>query len=86
MYIFLELCSPAKLFAFVAVLLLLYIVIKNPENTRYDIALLLLKVSTFIGWTFALNKLCGSGYTYIAWIAAVVPHLIYILLLINLES
>jgi hypothetical protein len=84
MYIFLELCPPAKIYAGIAVILLLYIVIKNPENSRYDIALLLLKASTFIGWTFALNKLCATGYTYIAWLAAIIPHIIYVLVLINL--
>ena len=84
MYIFLELCSQAKVYAFIAVFLLLYIVIKNPDNTRYDIALLLLKASTFIGWTFALNKMCTTGYKYVAWLAAIVPHLIYILVLMTL--
>jgi hypothetical protein len=85
MYIFLELCSQAKIYAFIALLLLCYIVIKNPENSRYDIALLFLKASAFIAWTFAINKLCSTGYKYIAWIAAIVPHLIYILLLMNLS-
>jgi hypothetical protein len=85
MYVFLELCSPAKLYAFIAVLLLLYTIIKSPDNTRYDIALLLIKASIFIGLTFALNKLCSSGYKYIAWIVAIVLHLIYVLLLMKTQ-
>ena len=83
MYIFLELCPQAKLYASFAVLLLLYIIIKNQENSRNDVALLLLKTSIFIAWTFALNKMCVSGYKYIAWIAAIVPHIIYVLVLVN---
>jgi hypothetical protein len=83
MYIFLELCSQAKLYTAIALLLLLYSVIKNPEHTRYDIAMLSIKAAVFIGWTFALNKLCTTGYKYIAWLGAIVPHLIYILFLIN---
>ena len=85
MYLFLEFCTQAKLYAFIAVLLLLYLVIKNPENSRYDIALLILKTATFIGWTFALNKLCTAGYKYIAWIGAIVPHIIYILAIMSIN-
>jgi hypothetical protein len=79
-----EFCSPAKIYAFIAFLLLLYSTIKNPDNTAYDIAFLLLKAAIFIGWTFALNKFCNLGYKYLAWIAALVPHLIYILVMIKL--
>ena len=83
MYVFLELCTQAKLYATIALLLLLYMIIKNPDNTRYDIALLLLKASTFIAFTFAINKLCVTGYKYVSWIAAIIPHIIYILFLVN---
>jgi hypothetical protein len=83
MYVFLELCQQAKLYAVIATLLLLYSVIKNPEHSRRDMVILLIKAVVFIGWTFALNKLCTSGYKYIAWLAALVPHLIYVLFLIN---
>jgi hypothetical protein len=85
MYIFLELCSQAKLYAVVALLILLYTVIKNAQFTRYDILFICLKAAAFVGWTFALNKLCLSGYTYIAWLAAIIPHVIYIFLLINMN-
>jgi hypothetical protein len=83
MYVFLEFCTAAKMYAFVGLLLLCYIVIKNPENNRYDIAFLLIKATVFIGWTFAVNKLCSTGYKYISWVAAIIPHLIYILFLMN---
>ncbi len=86
MYIFLQLCAPAKLYAAVAVLLLLYAVIKNAEFTSYDILMLCLRAAAFVGWTFALNLICSSGYKYVAWLAAVIPHIIYIFLLINLSG
>ena len=85
MYVFLELCSQAKIYAYIGLMILLYIVIKNPDNSRYDIALLLLKASVFVAFTFAINKLCSTGYKYIAWIAALVPHIITILVLINVD-
>ena len=82
MYIFLELCYQAKLYAFIAVFLLLYIVIKNPNNTNFDIAMLLLRAALFIAWTFVLNRLCSTGYRYVAWLAAIIPHIIYFLVLV----
>lgn len=83
MYVFLELCSQAKLYAIIAILLLLYSIIKNPEHSRRDMVILLIKAAVFIGLTFGLNRLCIAGYKYIAWLAALIPHLIYVLCLIN---
>ena len=83
MYIFLELCTQAKIYAVLGLLILLYSIIKNPENTRSDMALLVLKAAIFIGWTFFISKLCVTGYKYVAWLAAFIPHLIYILVLMN---
>jgi hypothetical protein len=85
MYVFLQLCAQAKLYAVIAIIILLYIVTKNPDNSRSDIALLLLKASTFIGFTFAINKLCVLGYKYISWLAAIIPHIIYILVLVQVS-
>lgn len=85
MYVFLQLCTPAKLYAAVAVLLLLYSVIKNSEVTKYDIVMLCIRAAVFVSWTFVLNRLCLSGYRYIAWLAALIPHIIYIFVLINVS-
>ena len=82
MYVFLELCSQAKLYAIIAILLLLYSVIKNPEHSRRDMIILLIKAVVFIAWTFALNLMCSSGYKYVAWLAVIIPHIIYVLCLI----
>jgi len=83
MYVFLELCSQAKIYAGIGILLLLYLTIKNPENSRYDIIMLVVKAAIMIGFTFGINKLCTTGYKYFAWIMAFVPHIIACLFLIN---
>ena len=83
MYIFLELCSQAKMYAAIGLLILLYLTIKNPEHSRYDIIMLLVKASIMIGITFGINKLCTTGYKYFAWLMAFAPHIVTFLVLIN---
>ena len=81
-----QLCMQAKFYALISFLLILYIIIKNPETNRYDIIILIIKVVVFISWTFVLNKMCNAGYKYFAWAAAIVPHLIYILVIMNFQQ
>ena len=85
MYIFLEFCAQAKLYAIVALLILLYLVIKSSDMKTADIVFLGLRAAAFIAWSFAINKMCLSGYRYIAWLAAIIPHIIYIFVLINVS-
>jgi hypothetical protein len=86
MYVFLEFCTQAKIYAFISLFIMLYLVIKNPDTSRYDTFWLIIKAATFIGFTFAINKLCTLGYKYFAWLMAFIPHLIVILLLINVSN
>ena len=74
MYLFMEFCSPAKFYFFVAFLTLLYIVILN-NDTMVWIAL---KAISFIGWSFLLNWFCSKGYKALTWLAAIVPHMIFL--------
>ena len=83
MYVFLELCSQAKIYASIGLLILLYLILKNPENNRYDIIMLVVKASIMLGITFGINQLCTTGYKYFAWLMAFVPHIITCLVLIN---
>ena len=83
MYVFLELCSPAKIYAAIGLLILLYLTVKNPENNRFDIIKLIVKASIMLGITFGINKLCTTGYKYLSWVLAFVPHIIACLFLIN---
>jgi hypothetical protein len=32
----------------------------------------------FLAWIFFLNFLCGRGYKAIAWVAAIIPHFIFV--------
>ena len=83
MYIFLEFCSQAKVYAFIALLILMYMIIKKADNNRSDIFWLAIKASIMIAITFGINKLCQTGYKYFAWLMAFIPHAIVILFLIN---
>jgi hypothetical protein len=83
MYIFLELCTQAKIYAMVGLLILLYMIIKSNENTNADIIKLVIKAGVMIGVTFGINKLCTTGYKYIAWLLAFIPHIIVIMMLAN---
>ena len=83
MYIFLELCTQAKIYAMVGLLILLYTIIKSSENTNADIIKLVIKAGVMIGVTFFINKLCTTGYKYISWLLAFIPHIIIIMMLAN---
>ena len=83
MYIFLELCTQAKIYATVGLLILLYMIIKSSENTNADIIKLVIKAGVMIGVTFGINKLCTTGYKYFAWLLAFIPHIIIIMMLAN---
>ena len=85
MYIFLELCSQAKIYAGIGLLILLYMTIKNPENNRNDIIKLIIKAAVMLGITFGINKLCTTGYKYFSWLMAFIPHIITCLFLINIS-
>ena len=83
MYIFLEFCTQAKIYATVSLFILVYLTIKNADHTKYDIIMLTIKAALFIGMTFGINKLCTMGYKYFAWLMAFIPHTLIILVLIN---
>ena len=74
MYIFPQLCGPAKMYAGIAfITLLYYIVIKSSWLAFF------IKSVLFIIWVFALNKTCTSGYVAIAWLMAFIPHIIFLI-------
>ncbi len=83
MYIFLEFCSQAKIYACISLLILIYMTTKANEPTHYDTFILCIKAAIMISITFGINKLCLLGYKYISWLMAFVPHIITILYLIN---
>jgi hypothetical protein len=74
MYSLADLCSQAKTYFVIAFLTLLYTVIKDTDSWP----ILLLKSAVFLAWTFFLNFLCGRGYKAVAWVAATIPHFIFV--------
>lgn len=75
MYLFMEFCSPAKFYVIAAFLTALYFVIRD----KTSILVFLFQCICFIGWAFLLNWLCKAGYKAIAWLVAIVPHSIFLL-------
>ena len=83
MYVFLEFCAQAKVYAVLALFILLYSVIKTPEISNYDITMLIIKAVIMICVTFGINKLCTKGFKYVAWLVAIIPHVIILLFMVN---
>jgi hypothetical protein len=78
MYVFLDFCQPAQLYAVISFLTLLYFVI-----IKVDLIWLFIKAIIFIIWIFVLNRMCKEGYKPIAWVLAIVPHLIFLIVTIK---
>ena len=73
-----DFCMAAKFYALIAFLTLLYLIIVND-----NIGWLIVKAIAFIVWTFLLQKMCKMRYTAIAWLAATVPHGIFLLVTVK---
>ena len=73
-FVFFSLCQPARVYLIFAFLSLLYFV-----YIEQGLIWLIIKAIIFITWAFLLNKLCTSGNTAIAWLLAIVPQCIFLL-------
>jgi hypothetical protein len=73
-FVFMDFCTPAKFYLIVALLTLIYYV-----SIEQAFVWIIIKAVLFIIWCFGLNKLCVAGYTSIAWLLAIVPQSIFIL-------
>jgi len=77
-YLFADFCSAAKFYSGFAFLTLIYLIIINDS-----IGWVIVKSITFIAWAFFLQLMCKSGYRAIAWLAAIIPHSIFILITVK---
>ena len=75
MYIFTELCNPSKFYTIVALLTLLYFIIIKISPLWFA-----LKTILFLIWIFVLNFLCKEKLTSFAWMMAIFPHIVFLLL------
>ena len=80
-FLFMKFCPPAKAYLVIALLTLLYFV-----SVEQGLIWLVIKAIIFIAWAFLLNKLCSSGNKAIAWLLAIVPQLIYLLVSVKSSS
>ena len=78
MFLFADFCMPAKFYSLIAFLTLLYLIIIND-----NIVWVIIKSIVFIAWAFFLQLMCKSGYKANAWLAAIVPQIIFILVTVN---
>ena len=74
-FVFLDFCQPAKLYLVIALLTLMY----NVSNNE-SFVWIALKAIVFIFWGFLLNRLCAMELRSIAWLMAIVPQAVFILL------
>ena len=74
-FIFMDFCGPAKVYLILAVISMIYYV-SNDQR----LAWLIIKGLAFILWAFMLNKLCTSGNKAIAWLLAIIPQTILLIL------
>ncbi len=73
-FVFMDFCNPAKFYLIVALLTLIYYV-----SIEQAFVWIIVKAVLFIMLCFGLNKLCLAGYTSIAWLMAIIPQCIFIL-------
>jgi len=77
-FIFMDYCKPTKVYLIIAFLSLLYLV-----SIEQSLVWLIIKAFIFIFWAFLLNKLCSSGNKAIAWLMAIIPQFIFLILTIK---
>jgi hypothetical protein len=71
-------CTPAKIYIVLATISMLYYV-----SAGQSLTWLIVKSLIFILVGFLLNKLCNSGFKAIAWLLAIVPQCILLVLTIQ---
>jgi hypothetical protein len=77
-FIFMDYCKPTKVYLLIAFLSLLYMV-----SIEQSLVWLIIKALIFLFWAFLLNKLCDSGNKAIAWLMAIIPQFIFLILTIK---
>jgi predicted membrane protein len=78
--VFNDFCGPAKFYLVIALLTLMYYV-----STDQAYIWIIIKAIVFIVWGFLLNKLCQANFKAIAWVFAIVPQCIFIILTMKMS-
>ena len=87
-----NLCSPSKIYFFVAIILLFLSFVSDARNKDKDKVCLgklkcknkpmyyLLNVLFILFWTWVLNKLCTMGWVKLSWFLLIFPFLMLVIL------
>jgi len=65
-----NLCTPAMLYFVISVF---YIIIGMFKN--FNIISSIIRILLILAWSWILNFLCESGYTFISWILVLLPFI-----------
>jgi hypothetical protein len=90
-----KLCTPAQLYLFVELFLLIIMLVQNgnSDNTLclgqyecYDApnkAVMLFVKLGYVGfWTFVLNLICNAGYKNLSWFLVLLPVILFFIILV----
>ena len=88
-----KLCSPAQIYFYISIAVLLYLVLQSLGNTKLfcigdfecDVnntwTIIFFKFIYIIFWTFILNLLCKNGHTNLSWFLLILPFLLAFVLI-----
>ena len=71
---FQQLCTPAKIYFFLAVVACIIALFNN-----VPILAVFMKLVFAFMWTYGLNWLCSKGYKSVSWVLVLFPYIIIIL-------
>lgn len=74
---FSKLCTPAKLYVFLAVIAIIFALIRGVSGMKIFYKI----VFTFI-WAFILGWLCDKGYKSVSWFLVLFPYVVGLLVLL----
>ena len=90
-----KLCTPAQLYLFVELFLLVIMLIQNGDSDNtlclgnyecYDAPnkgiMLLVKLGYVGFWTFVLNLICKAGYKNLSWFLVLLPVILFFMVLV----
>ena len=91
-----NLCAPAEFYLVVSMLALFYITFQNIENKEIyclgdyhcivpnTFVVLIFEIVYIAFWTWLLNILCKGGASWLSWLIALLPIVLFFLILTSL--
>lgn len=88
-----DMCSPAHFYLIVSIIAWVLMAIQNASNshvycignyscsTTSTFSIFIFKLVYIIFWTWLLNIICKSGYTYVSWALVLIPYILLFLII-----